>query len=99
LAVNSASAWRSLPRPGLPTSRARATSYVALGWQSGVLCAALVTPLLLPYIGWRRHVSGRRRAGHLRIWRYGTISDEPAMFVEASKRQRINPYGVLIRRP
>jgi len=33
--------------------RARATSYVALGWQSGVLCAALVTPLLLPYIGWR----------------------------------------------
>src|SRR3954453_1099043 len=33
--------------------RARACSYVALGWQAGVLCAALVTPALLPSIGWR----------------------------------------------
>jgi MFS family permease len=33
--------------------RARATSYVGLGWQFGVLCAALVTPILLPLIGWR----------------------------------------------
>src|SRR5262249_29899213 len=33
--------------------RARACAYVALGWQAGVLVAALVTPLLLPQIGWR----------------------------------------------
>ncbi|MBV7387792.1 MFS transporter [Pasteurellaceae bacterium TAE3-ERU1] len=33
--------------------RARASSYVALGWQLGVLAAALLTPLLLPVIGWR----------------------------------------------
>lgn len=33
--------------------RARASSYVALGWQGGVLVAALLTPLLLPAIGWR----------------------------------------------
>ncbi len=33
--------------------RARASSYVALGWQSGVLLAALVTPMLLPLVGWR----------------------------------------------
>jgi len=33
--------------------RARVSSYVALGWQTGVLGAALVTPLLLPVIGWR----------------------------------------------
>jgi len=33
--------------------RARVSSYVALGWQTGVLGAALVTPLLLPFIGWR----------------------------------------------
>ncbi|OOF89429.1 MFS transporter [Rodentibacter ratti] len=33
--------------------RARAASYVALGWQVGVLGAALLTPALLPYIGWR----------------------------------------------
>src|SRR5215469_14564562 len=33
--------------------RARASSYVALGWQSGVLLAAFVTPMLLPLIGWQ----------------------------------------------
>jgi len=33
--------------------RARASSYVGLGWQLGVLAAALLTPLLLPVIGWR----------------------------------------------
>jgi MFS family permease len=33
--------------------RARVTSYVGLGWQAGVLAAALVTTLLLPTIGWR----------------------------------------------
>jgi len=33
--------------------RARVSSYVALGWQCGVLGAALLTPLLLPVIGWR----------------------------------------------
>ena len=33
--------------------RAKAASYVALGWQVGVLGAALLTPLLQPQIGWR----------------------------------------------
>lgn len=33
--------------------RAKAASYVALGWQFGVLAAALLTPILLPHIGWR----------------------------------------------
>ena len=33
--------------------RARASSYVGLGWQTGVLVAAIATPLLLPVIGWR----------------------------------------------
>jgi MFS family permease len=33
--------------------RARACSYVGLGWQAGVLAAALLTPLLLPLVGWR----------------------------------------------
>ena len=35
------------------SKRARASSYVGLGWQAGVLVAALLTPLLLPVIGWR----------------------------------------------
>ncbi len=33
--------------------RARASSYVGLGWQLGVLAAAIATPILLPVIGWR----------------------------------------------
>jgi MFS family permease len=33
--------------------RARATSYVALGWQSGVLLAAIVAAWAIPVIGWR----------------------------------------------
>ncbi len=33
--------------------RARVSSYVGLGWQAGVLAAALVSPVLLPVIGWR----------------------------------------------
>jgi MFS family permease len=35
------------------SQRARASSYVGLGWQAGVLAAALITPVLLPLIGWR----------------------------------------------
>ena len=35
------------------SKRARASSYVGLGWQCGVLLAAIATPLLLPVIGWR----------------------------------------------
>jgi len=36
-----------------PHLRARVSSYVGLSWQFGVLAAALLTPLLLPHIGWR----------------------------------------------
>jgi MFS family permease len=35
------------------SKRARASSYVGLGWQTGVLVAAIATPLLMPVIGWR----------------------------------------------
>ncbi|MEN3929935.1 MFS transporter [Microvirga sp. W0021] len=35
------------------SKRARASSYVGLGWQLGVLMAAMLTPILLPAIGWR----------------------------------------------
>lgn len=33
--------------------RARACSYVGMGWQAGVLMAALLAPALIPHIGWR----------------------------------------------
>jgi MFS family permease len=35
------------------SERARVSSYVGLGWQGGVLMAAILPPLLLPTIGWR----------------------------------------------
>jgi benzoate transport len=35
------------------SKRARVSSYVGLGWQAGVLAAAVLTPILLPLIGWR----------------------------------------------
>jgi MFS family permease len=45
---------RPLVAEAWPASkRARVSSYVGLGWQLGVLAAAIVTPLLLPVIGWR----------------------------------------------
>jgi MFS family permease len=77
------------------TKRARASSYVALGWQAGVFCAAFVTPFLLPLIGWRGMflvgvlpavvAFALRRALH-----------EPAMFVAAAKQgDRTNPYRYL----
>jgi MFS family permease len=74
--------------------RARATSYVALGWQAGVLTAALMTPLLIPYIGWRgMFLVGVLPAILAFAVRY--YLGEPALFVEASKKKRINPYSVL----
>src|SRR5690348_1427258 len=36
-----------------PKLRGRACSYVALGWQAGVLLAAVTVPMMLPSIGWR----------------------------------------------
>jgi benzoate transport len=35
------------------SKRGRVSAYVGLGWQAGVLLAAVLTPLLLPTIGWR----------------------------------------------
>jgi MFS family permease len=74
--------------------RARATSYVALGWQAGVLTAALVTPVLFPYIGWR----GMFLVGVLPAFAAFGVRyylGEPALFVAAAKMERINPFSVL----
>lgn len=75
--------------------RARASSYVALGWQTGVLSAALLTPLLLPVIGWR----GMFLVGLIpaviafALRRY---LHEPELFVKAAKAEKersTNPYS------
>jgi len=67
--------------------RARASSYVALGWQCGVLCAALVTPALLPLIGWRgMFLVGVLPAGV--AWVLRNRLQEPQTFVRvASSKQ------------
>ncbi|HEX3995626.1 MAG TPA: MFS transporter [Acetobacteraceae bacterium] len=67
------------------SKRARASSYVGLGWQAGVLVAALLTPMLLPVIGWR----GMFAVGLLpAIAAYFIRKDlhEPEVFVERTAR-------------
>ncbi|SAK38911.1 major facilitator transporter [Caballeronia fortuita] len=61
--------------------RARVSSYVGIGWQLGVLAAALVTPMLLPVIGWR----GMFAVGLLPAVASFFVRrhvDEPALFTE-----------------
>jgi MFS family permease len=77
--------------------RARACSYVALGWQAGVLCAALVTPLLLPSIGWRGMFIVGLLPGVVAFavrWYVG----EPKIFVERAKSARtMAPLLMLVK--
>ena len=64
--------------------RAKATSYVALGWQLGVLAAALLTPLLIPYIGWR----GMFMVGIIPAfvaWFFRAKLHEPEIFVQSKE--------------
>ncbi|WP_298255695.1 MFS transporter [Bradyrhizobium sp.] len=66
------------------SKRARASSYVGLGWQVGVLIAALATPLLLPVIGWR----GMFAVGvfpAIAAYFIRSSLHEPEVFVEKSK--------------
>ncbi|MFT3719694.1 MFS transporter [Pseudorhodoferax sp.] len=66
--------------------RARVSSYVALGWQAGVLGAALLTPLLLPHIGWRgMFVVGVFPA--LIAWVIRNRLHEPEVFVRRAKAE------------
>ncbi len=75
--------------------RARASSYIALGGQAGILVAALATPLLLPLIGWR----GLFLVGVLPVGlTFGLrhLIPEPKLFVEKmAKAKRELPFQVL----
>lgn len=67
--------------------RAKATSYVALGWQLGVLGAALLTPLLLPAIGWR----GMFMVGVIPAfvaWFIRNKLHEPELFVKTTAKRK-----------
>src|SRR5229473_1006757 len=78
------------------SKRARAASYVSLGWQSGVLMAALVTPMLLPIIGWR----GIFLVGLLPAL-VGFIVrrtlHEPEIFVKKHAAKRENSFRLLVK--
>ena len=67
--------------------RARDSSYVALGWQVGVLGAALLTPALLPSIGWRgMFIVGVFPA--FIAWFIRSHLHEPEVFVKSSKKRK-----------
>ncbi|MCD1126619.1 MFS transporter [Jinshanibacter sp. LJY008] len=79
-----------------PNERARMSSYVGIGWQVGVLAAALLTPLLLPVIGWR----GMFAIGVVPALASFVIRHyigEPEIFVKKRKEKRKgNPFKALI---
>jgi MFS family permease len=77
--------------------RARVSSYVGLGWQSGVLVAALLTPLLLPIIGWR----GMFAIGILPAlvsFLVRRLLGEPEIFINTARQARRGmPLGLLVK--
>lgn len=78
--------------------RGRASSYVALGWQVGVLMAALLTPVLLPQIGWR----GMFLVGvvpALAAWYIRHKLHEPELFVRKAleKGKRWESFRLLVK--
>ena len=76
--------------------RARASSYVGLGWQAGVLLAAIVTPLLLPVIGWR----GMFAIGvipAIAAFLIRRTLREPAIFEARERRTRGQGFGMSLR--
>ena len=82
--------------------RAKAASYVALGWQVGVLVAALLTPVLLPHIGWRgMFVVGIFPA--FVAWYLRTRLHEPEIFsqkqtaLSTQKTSKLESFKLLIK--
>ncbi len=78
--------------------RARACSHVALGWQVGVLLAALLTPALLPHIGWR----GMFLVGvipALIAWLIRGRLHEPELFMRHARQRgtRGNAFKLLVK--
>lgn len=78
------------------SKRARVSSYVSLGWQSGVLLAALVTPMLLPIIGWRgMFLVGLLPA--LVAFVVRSALHEPEIFVKNHVVKKENSFRLLVK--
>ena len=77
--------------------RARASSYVALGGQAGSLAAAVLTPTLLPHIGWR----GMFLVGVIPVtmsFALRRILPEPTIFLESrSHAHAAAPVWLLVK--
>jgi len=79
------------------SKRARVSSYVGLGWQGGVLLAAIVTPILLPIIGWRGMFAvGILPAIAAFAVRYA-IGEPPIFLEHAAKARKGNPIALLVK--
>jgi MFS family permease len=78
------------------SKRARVSSYVSIGWQSGVLLSALVTPILLPVIGWR----GMFMVGLLPAFVAFVVRrtlHEPEIFVSKHAVKNENSFRLLVK--
>src|SRR5229473_2445252 len=78
------------------SKRARVSSYVALGWQSGVLLAALVTPRLLPVIGWRGMFLVGLLPALVAFFVRRTLH-EPEIFVKRHAAKKENSFRLLVK--
>ncbi|SUA91331.1 MFS transporter [Pandoraea pulmonicola] len=80
-----------------PARRARASSFVGLGWQAGVLAAALLTPVLLPVIGWRGMFAVGLLPAVVSFVMRRTLG-EPEMFLAQQKQPREHaPLKLLVK--
>ncbi len=78
------------------SKRARVSSYVAIGWQAGVLLAAVVTPMLLPVIGWRgMFLAGLLPA--LAAFLVRRLLDEPEIFVKRHAARKESSFLLLAK--
>ena len=77
-----------------PARRARATSYVAVSWQLGILLAALSAAALLPFIGWRGMFAVGIFPAFVAIFIRATLA-EPQIFLAKQHVRRKFPVGLL----
>ncbi|GGD74001.1 MFS transporter [Caballeronia grimmiae] len=77
--------------------RGRVSSYVGMGWQIGVLIAALVTPVLLPHIGWRGMFVVGLAPAVLSFAIRKAIGESEIFIKKASKKRHEFPLKTLFR--
>lgn len=68
-----------------PAMRARATSWVALGWQLGVLAASLIVAIVVPDFGWRAVFLVGLLPAVIAIYARMTLK-EPVLFMKRKER-------------